>query len=282
MSLAGITWYQGEANTANATTAQQYSCLFPQMISAWRTAFQTSTLWFGFIQLSTWCALPPASLPQMRDAQMAALALPNVGYATNADHGFGCAIHPAAKQYCAVRLAKSALAMHYNKSLVWRSPTYASAQQLEVIPASKVGTVQVRISLHDVPREGLRVVRPANYDPPQYGSNWSHSPGSGAFVPVDCSATFPAVWPNKTKYNASMESQCAWSSICVRGVGWLNATASVAATGHEMILTAQLPTVVQNPAVVTATSYGWGPIPMLSVYVKDADLPVLPWNETMP
>ena len=118
----------------------------------WREAFQAPSLWFGFVQLSTWCALPPASLPQMREAQMAAvrmggglpvavymcyiacvcihglppllfaqltvqhthalspplhankrlcmprnatqLALPNVGYATNADHGFGCAIHP--------------------------------------------------------------------------------------------------------------------------------------------------------------------------------------------
>jgi hypothetical protein len=26
-----VTWYQGEANTANATTAEQYGCLFPQV-----------------------------------------------------------------------------------------------------------------------------------------------------------------------------------------------------------------------------------------------------------
>ena len=96
---------QGEANTEQGTadqtaaTAQQYSCLFTQMISGWREAFQARSLWFGFIQLSTWCAAnSPASIPQMREAQMAALALPNVGYATNADHGDGCSIHPAAKQ----------------------------------------------------------------------------------------------------------------------------------------------------------------------------------------
>lgn len=29
---------------------------------------------------------------------MKALELPSVGYATNADHGLGCNIHPAAKQ----------------------------------------------------------------------------------------------------------------------------------------------------------------------------------------
>ena len=36
----------------------------------------------GFVQLSTWCATPPASIPQMREAQMAALALPNVSTTT--------------------------------------------------------------------------------------------------------------------------------------------------------------------------------------------------------
>ena len=30
--------------------------------------------------------------------KLAALALPNVGYATNADHGAGCNIHPPGKQ----------------------------------------------------------------------------------------------------------------------------------------------------------------------------------------
>ena len=65
------------------------------MIRAWRAAFQAPQLWFGFIQLSTWCsARDPASLPQMREAQTAALALPNVGMATvsllprNAAHHF--------------------------------------------------------------------------------------------------------------------------------------------------------------------------------------------------
>ena len=43
-----------EANTANATTAVQYGCLFPEMIKAWRAAFAAPEAFFGFIQLSTW------------------------------------------------------------------------------------------------------------------------------------------------------------------------------------------------------------------------------------
>ena len=59
MQIAGTTWYQGEANTANSTTAAQYKCLFPEMITAWRAALKQPESFFGFVQLSTWCALPP-------------------------------------------------------------------------------------------------------------------------------------------------------------------------------------------------------------------------------
>eukprot|EP00966_Prymnesium_polylepis_P109307 2530265-Prymnesium_polylepis.2 len=61
MALSGFIFYQGEADTENATTAARYSCLFPEMISAWRDAFRAPSAFFGFVQLSTWCALPPAS-----------------------------------------------------------------------------------------------------------------------------------------------------------------------------------------------------------------------------
>merc|ERR1719188_2043807 len=96
------------------------------MISGWRKIFKAPTAYFGFVQLSTWCTLPPASLPLMREAQMSALALPIVGYATNADHGSGCNIHPPAKQYCAERLAKSALSLQYGLDVPWRSPSFKS------------------------------------------------------------------------------------------------------------------------------------------------------------
>ena len=94
--------YQGEANVADANSsalAAAYACLFPRMISSWRTAFGQPEAYFGFVQLSTWCtsdASNNASIAQMRDAQLAAIVLPGVGYATNADHGFGCDIRARA------------------------------------------------------------------------------------------------------------------------------------------------------------------------------------------
>jgi sialate O-acetylesterase len=36
MAVSGCLWYQGEADTASAASARNYSCLFPAMITAWR------------------------------------------------------------------------------------------------------------------------------------------------------------------------------------------------------------------------------------------------------
>ena len=113
MALAGFIWYQGEANTKDAASARRYACLFPALIEAWRAQFRAADRYFGFVQLSTWCATPAASIAEMRDAQMAALRLRQVGYATAADHGDGCDIHPRNKKPVGVRLGNSALALVY-------------------------------------------------------------------------------------------------------------------------------------------------------------------------
>jgi sialate O-acetylesterase len=105
MALTGFTWYQGESNVGadNITTgkndfAAAYSCIFPSMITEWRTRFKSPSTYFGFVQLATWCnTLSENGIAPMRgqiieagieaEGQMAALNLKNVGYATNADHG---------------------------------------------------------------------------------------------------------------------------------------------------------------------------------------------------
>ena len=280
MAISGFAWYQGEADTENATTAEWYSCLFPQMITAWRTVFQAPDAFFGFIQLSTWCALPPASLPQMREAQMAALALPNVGYATNADHGMGCNIHPAVKQHIGKRLATSALALNYGYDVPWKSPTYKSATtyppsmaHFESAAADAPSMfVSVLVVLSDVSTQGLHTVRPFNWESPNYGQ------GNPPIV-VDCVGTFPI---NATT-NSSMEQQCAFAALEVDGAGWFNATVTIPeGEPTKLLLTSKLPADrPPTPATVVASAYGWGPIPMLSAYDKATGLPVLPWNKSL-
>jgi len=112
MALVGFTWYQGEANVDEVKGtfgASRYACTFPAMIKEWRRAFKNPEAFFGFVQLSTWCGNGELIAEMRTNGQMSALSLPNVGYATNADHGAGCNLHPSTKQYCAKRLPSALL-----------------------------------------------------------------------------------------------------------------------------------------------------------------------------
>lgn len=240
MALTGFTWYQGESNTGAQPAADNYACLFPAMITAWRQEFNNLGAYFGFIQLSTWCiSSNQDAIPQMRVAQMAALSLPKVGYGTNADHGAGCNIHPPPKQYCSARMASSALALQYGQAVVWKSPTYASA--------AVSGPASVTVTLHDVTPAGLQLLPPAN---------------------------LPTVNCDQQKGN------CAWAALQFNDAGktWVNASVSLGPSKQTLVLSAAAPAGATAPV---ASSYGWAPIPMLTAYLADHDLPVLPWLATL-
>merc|ERR1712070_964919 len=135
---------------------------------------------------------------------MTALELPNVGYATNADHGIGCTIHPKTKQFCGKRLGDSALGVHYGLDVHWRSPSYVSAGT----PQVKDGVISVAITLADVSDSGLTTdVYPFNY-----------------VEDLDC----------------TNNGNCTWAGIEVNGFGWLNATVT-ARSGKRLVLQAILP-----------------------------------------
>lgn len=247
MAVTGFTWYQGESNVGPQPHADQYGCLFPAMISSWRNRLNVKSAYFGFIQLSTWCG-DVNGIPEMREAQMEALKLPKVGYATNADHGAGCNIHPPPKQYCGARLGNSALALQYNKKIAWQSPSYKAAS------ASTSGSeVQVYVDLNDVSNLGLTT--------DTYPFNYIHG--------LNC-----------TDLNTKNPGTCAWAAIQLSGAGWVNA--SVGSKGQQLLLEAKVPTTIDLKFQdVLATAYGWGPIPLMNAYDKSTMLPVLPWNTTI-
>ena len=204
---------------------------------------------FAVVQLSSWFTQIPRLLAQLRDSQVvSANKIINVAYATNADYGGG--LHPPYKQHCGQRLANAALSMVYSKPVNWRSPTYASAEE--------TGSGEVTVSLHDVLDAGLTLKIPFNL----------RTAGRR------CLAA-----------NNRTPQTCAWSSIQFDDASktWVNATVSLSADRNRMVLTAPSPSGATN---AIATSYGWGSIPMLSVYRadmegKDGQLPVLPWNRTL-
>lgn len=246
MAVTGFAWYQGEANVYSQTSANDYACLFSAMIQAWRKAFQTAPdAYFGFVQLSTWCLSNPLAIPEMREAQMTALGrVPGkIGYATNADYGAGCNIHPPTKQSCGIRLGNSALVLQYNKTdIEWRSPSYTSAS------ATMMGiAARVVVNLADVSDSVLFTTYP-------------HNQLDGTF---NCTAQEPGT--------------CAWASVLLTKEGWVNATITIL-EGKRMVLIAAVTQPGQN---VVGSAYGWGSVPMLNVYDARTDLPVLPWNRSV-
>lgn len=110
-TFIGAAWYQGESN---ASDPEGYACLFPAMISDWRIVLE-SPLFFYFVQLAPYAG--SGRLPALRQAQTAALALPDTGMAVTIElwdptspHG---EIHPRGKQPVGLRLSLNALRQYY-------------------------------------------------------------------------------------------------------------------------------------------------------------------------
>jgi len=254
MAVTGFIWYQGESdlggNSSLPMQNRNYTCTQTAMMEEWRHAFQVPHAFYAVVVLSTWC---PATaddnllLAELRDEQVASGDLiPNFAYATNADYGAGCNIHPPYKQHCGARLANAALSLVYSQPINWRSPTYESAYV--------TGIGVLAIWLNDVTDAGLALKVPAN-----------------AKTAGDCAVL-----------NAKKKNTCAWAGLQFNDAAmtWVNATVEIGPLKKSMVLRALPPT---GATTIIASSYGWGAIPMLSVYRADmanadGQLPVLPWN----
>jgi sialate O-acetylesterase len=137
LTLAGMSWYQGESNVDRSV---QYFRLLPLLISSYRAQFESPKLPVMIVQLPNMHGadrtdkLPPANAiwSELRAAQANTAANdPNVGLAVTIDiGGIGDeppVIHPVNKQDVGDRLARKALAMVYgNKEIVHSGPVLKS------------------------------------------------------------------------------------------------------------------------------------------------------------
>ncbi|XP_063167154.1 sialate O-acetylesterase isoform X2 [Candoia aspera] len=139
MTIQGVIWYQGEANTLMNTDL--YNCTFPALIEDWRKAFhegsdgQTNRYFpFGFVQLCTNRHVEiNDKFPRIRWHQTADYGyvpnkrMPNTFMAVTIDLGdsespYG-SIHPRDKRTVAYRLHLGALAIAYGeRSITFQGP----------------------------------------------------------------------------------------------------------------------------------------------------------------
>ncbi len=123
--IRGVIWYQGESN---ANRAVQYRTLFPAMIRDWRQRWDDPDLPFVFVQIAGWG--PFVEEPEdheraeLRDAQTAALNLPNTAMVTAVDVG-EVDIHPKDKQTVGERLTLAVRRLVYGDDVVANGPSFA-------------------------------------------------------------------------------------------------------------------------------------------------------------
>ncbi len=125
-ALTGAIWYQGEAN---AGAAKQYSKFLPAMIADWRKQFGRDDMAFHIVSLANYqdAGEQPRenAWAELREVQaMTAKSVPHCGLAIAIDIGDAKDIHPKNKRDVGLRLALSALAKTYGKSVSFSGPWY--------------------------------------------------------------------------------------------------------------------------------------------------------------
>jgi len=131
--IKGFIWYQGESNADRMPDAQAYAELFADMIRSWRDKWQQGDLPFLWAQLANFRAAnddPSAesNWAVLREAQSAALTLPNTGQAILIDIGEADDIHPRNKQNVGRRLALAARKFAYGEDVVYSGPTFRECE----------------------------------------------------------------------------------------------------------------------------------------------------------
>ncbi len=122
-ALAGVLWYQGEAN---ADQPETYRTLFGAVIESWRDQFQQPELPFYWVQLANWA---PGGIGWafLREAQTRTLELPHTGQVVINDIGDAEDIHPRNKTDVGERLARLALRRQYGHDIVDTGPSFTAA-----------------------------------------------------------------------------------------------------------------------------------------------------------
>lgn len=123
--IKGAIWYQGEANVGRA---DQYSRIFPAMISNWREAWGIKDFPFYFVQIApyVYAGVDSTESAYLREAQESALKLPGTGMAVTFDIATVQNIHPPFKTEVGERLALLALNNDYGIKNVCNGPVYKS------------------------------------------------------------------------------------------------------------------------------------------------------------
>jgi sialate O-acetylesterase len=130
LSIRGVAWYQGEANTGTTAT---YQDMLKRFMADWRGKFGAEVP-FLIVQLANYGQPPTAPVEsgwaEVREAQRLAVANdPHAGLAIAIDIGERYDIHPSNKQEVGRRLARAARRVVYGEQIAPSGPVARSARK---------------------------------------------------------------------------------------------------------------------------------------------------------
>ena len=119
-ALAGVIWYQGEANSGRAV---EYQKLFPDMIESWRAGWGQGDFPFLFVQVAPY----HETTPEIRESQLLTWQqVPHTAMVVTTDIGEERNIHPTQKEPVGARLALAARALAYGEKIEYSGPVFAA------------------------------------------------------------------------------------------------------------------------------------------------------------
>lgn len=119
--IAGVIWYQGEANTVNPI---EYRDMFPALIQNWRAEWENDFP-FYYVQIAPFDYGKSPVGVLVRESQLKSMSVPKTGMVVISDIGNRENIHPTNKIDVGKRLAKWALSQTYGKkNIPFSGPVY--------------------------------------------------------------------------------------------------------------------------------------------------------------
>jgi len=248
-AIRGAIWYQGEANAARA---YQYRALLKTLITDWRKQWGQGDFPFIIVQLPNFHSpqtqpVEYDSWPELREAQVMALSLPNTAMACIIEMGEANDIHPTNKEEVGRRLALAAMGKVYEKKIEFMGPMYDS---------STIEGNKIRIKFKHV-GSGLAAMDVKNPQPASSASQTATttSTGPSAVVP-----TKPILTPAKALTGFAIAGED-------KNFVWAQATID----GDSIVVWSDK---VANPVSVR---YGWASNPSGNLYNKE-ELPASPFR----
>lgn len=123
--LAGVVWYQGEANTH---VKADYRLLLKTLVESWRGVFKEDDLPFVIVQLPNFGLARGDLWMRVREAQMLAARDLGLGLAVTIDQGSKTTIHPPNKAEVGRRAGVAALQHVYKQNIDGSSPMAKTVQ----------------------------------------------------------------------------------------------------------------------------------------------------------